>query len=313
MFPWRKVLTVINVVLKHVFQFLCFIYLDITKPAITKMVLAHKAKWIYAVAGSGVVLGLYNYLQSEKKCVQASWTTNFTPSVKWDNNWDKRDISSLVKPAKKGELASENSIAEETVRLKPTSVRHLLLIRHGQYDISGLRDIDRSLTMLGRLQAEFAGQRLKDLKFNYTRLIHSTMTRAIETAEIIQRYLPEVPVEKCELLREGAPIPPEPPIGSWKTESKFFEEGARIEAAFRKYFHRADASQKTNSYEILVCHANVIRYFVCRVLQFPPEAWLRFSLHHCSLTWVAIHPNGRVTVYAVGDCGHIPPDKMSTS
>ena len=51
----------------------------------------------------------------------------------------------------------------------------------------------------------------------------------------------------------------------------FFEEGARIEAGFRKYFHRADPSQKDNSAQVLVCHGNVIRYFVCRALQLPPQ------------------------------------------
>jgi len=45
---------------------------------------------------------------------------------------------------------------------------------------------------------------------------------------------------------------------------QFFQDGARIEAAFRRYFYRADTSQEKDSYEILVCHANVIRYFVCR-------------------------------------------------
>jgi hypothetical protein len=45
---------------------------------------------------------------------------------------------------------------------------------------------------------------------------------------------------------------------------QFFQDGARIEAAFRKYFYRAEKSQEKDSYEILVCHANVIRYFVCR-------------------------------------------------
>jgi len=45
---------------------------------------------------------------------------------------------------------------------------------------------------------------------------------------------------------------------------QFYQDGARIEAAFRKYFYRADRSQEKDSYEILVCHANVIRYFVCR-------------------------------------------------
>ena len=40
------------------------------------------------------------------------------------------------------------------------------------------------------------------------------------------------------------------------------QDGARIEAAFRKYFHRAEPQQEKDSYEIIVCHANVIRYFI---------------------------------------------------
>jgi len=59
---------------------------------------------------------------------------------------------------------------------------------------------------------------------------------------------------------------------------EFFRDSVRIEAAFRKYFHRAPPSQKEDSTEIMVFHANVIRYFVCRALQLPPEAWLRMSL-----------------------------------
>ena len=45
---------------------------------------------------------------------------------------------------------------------------------------------------------------------------------------------------------------------------QFYQDGARIEAAFRKYFHRADPEQKGDSVEVIICHANVIRYFVCR-------------------------------------------------
>lgn len=67
---------------------------------------------------------------------------------------------------------------------------------------------------------------------------------------------------------------------------QFFQDGARIEAGFRKHFHRADVTQKEDSYTLIVCHANVIRYFVCRALQFPPQAWLRLSLNHASITWV---------------------------
>lgn len=45
---------------------------------------------------------------------------------------------------------------------------------------------------------------------------------------------------------------------------QYYEDGARIEAAFRNYIHRADAKQQEDSYEVFVCHANVIRYIVCR-------------------------------------------------
>jgi len=55
----------------------------------------------------------------------------------------------------------------------------------------------------------------------------------------------------------------------------------------------------------------IMTYF--RALQFPPEAWLRMSLHNSSLTWIAIRPSGRVVLRALGDCGHIPPDKLTTT
>ena len=104
----------------------------------------------------------------------------------------------------------------------------------------------------------------------------------------------------CDLIREGAPIPPEPPISPkhWNPEPHvsarhtnfgptssflipasraqlFFVEGGRIEAGFRQHVHRADATSQEEEIDVLVCHGNVIRYFVCRALQFPPDAWLK--------------------------------------
>ncbi|KAH9377059.1 hypothetical protein HPB48_011032 [Haemaphysalis longicornis] len=54
----------------------------------------------------------------------------------------------------------------------------------------------------------------------YMRLVHSTMTRAIQTAELIHEHIEHVPMESCELIREGEPVPPEPPFGIMKPESK---------------------------------------------------------------------------------------------
>lgn len=42
----------------------------------------------------------------------------------------------------------------------------------------------------GREQAELTGQRLAALGLKYDVLIHSSMTRATETANIISKYLP---------------------------------------------------------------------------------------------------------------------------
>lgn len=46
------------------------------------------------------------------------------------------------------------------------------------------------------------------------------MTRAAETAGLIQEFLPGVPTASSDLLREGAPIPPEPPVGHWRPEAQ---------------------------------------------------------------------------------------------
>jgi len=54
--------------------------------------------------------------------------------------------------------------------------------------------------------------------YPFTTLVSSTMARAKETTDIIQKYIPDVPRVETDMLREGAPIPPEPPIGSWRPE-----------------------------------------------------------------------------------------------
>ena len=41
-------------------------------------------------------------------------------------------------------------------------------------------------------------------------------------------------------------------------------ETERMERAFHRYIHRPLPNQTEDSHELIVCHANVIRYFVCR-------------------------------------------------
>lgn len=232
-------------------------------------------------------------------------------SKSWDYNWDFRQPVSLAKP---------NSTDEEIEKKKSTTRRKLYLIRHGQYELDKQDDKERILTELGRQQAECTGKYLAKLGVKYSDLVISTMTRANETGEIILEQLKgsesdvlteNFEIEKSDMLREGHPIHYVPSGTKFKPDSWEFSDGARIEAAFRKYFHRAHYSQESDSKEIIVCHANVIRYFVCRAIQNAPEGWLRMSLANGSVTEVVLEPNGSVFISGIGEKGHMPVNMIT--
>lgn len=252
-------------------------------------------------------------------------------TIQWDANWDKRDPETLVRPLKSDASEEEkDSRNERVLQNTARSKRIIVLVRHGQYNDKGQDDSERYLTDLGREQADLTGKRLAEMYKHYqskmaldenenqlklnVSFIQSTMSRATETAQIILKHFPGTTATNCDLIREGAPCEPIPAISPllWNPSPQaFFEDGARIEAGFRKHIHRAEPDQKNDSLEIIVCHANVIRYFVCRALQLPPEAWLRFSLHNGSFTVMSIQPNGRVSVSILGEAGHFPVEKMT--
>lgn len=232
------------------------------------------------------------------------------PRSKWNHDWDSRDPLSLV-DVRDFDRADEEKRKEMLKQKQPTATRNIIMIRHGQYH---MKTPEKSLTSLGREQAVLVGKRLAESGWKFDRVITSTMPRATETASLILEQLPPLPKVTDSLLEEGAPYPPEPESPNWRPkQKKFFADGSRIEAAFRRYIHRASPKQKEDSYEIIVCHANVIRYFVCRALQFPPEGWLRMSLGNGSITWFVIRPNGNVSIRSLGDIGHLPPDKVTFS
>ncbi|KAM4827308.1 serine/threonine-protein phosphatase PGAM5, mitochondrial isoform 2-T2 [Thomomys bottae] len=231
----------------------------------------------------------------------------------WDPNWDRREPLSLINLRKRNVESGEEELPSRLDDYKAKATRHIFLIRHSQYHVDGCVEKDRTLTPLGREQAELTGLRLASLGLRFNKIVHSSMTRAVETTDIISKYLPGVSRVSTDLLREGAPIEPDPPVSHWKPDAVYYEDGARIEAAFRNYIHRADAKQEEDSYEIFICHANVIRYIVCRALQFPPEGWLRLSLNNGSITHLVIRPNGRVALRALGDTGFMPPEKITRS
>ncbi|KAL1467007.1 hypothetical protein MTO96_005873 [Rhipicephalus appendiculatus] len=264
------------------------------------------------LCGSVASLAMYRE-RAKRNEVRSFWTTDLQPSSQWDFNWDRLEPKYCARPPLDSSEGERRRFEEDVEKAKSTATRYLYLIRHGDFNLYEHSDSARTLTALGRRQANLTGSRLQQLGIPFCQLTHSTMTRAAETAEIIHQHLPHLPLYQCELIREGEPIPPEPQYGIWKPQSKFLTDGARIEAGFRKFFHRALPHQKQDSHEIIVCHANVIRYCICRALQIHPEAWSRMSLGNCSISVVKIAPTGRVTLRALGDQGHLPVEFITTS
>lgn len=171
----------------------------------------------------------------------------WSPKVKyplWDKNWDGRALEST---------GSEETDRERQRKVRKDGVtRHIILVRHGQYDETHKEDEKRILTTLGREQAELTGKRIAEIikgfdgKFdpcNVTTVRVSNMARAKETADIIAKHLPShVHRAKPDInLNEDRPCHH---IPCGKVSSKIVEKidvsHKIIEKAFQTYFHRAD-------------------------------------------------------------------------
>ena len=184
--------------------------------------------------------------------------------------------------------------------------RTIYLIRHGEYIQSDTSDYDtvKKLTPLGIAQSRLLSARLRGMSVEFTSLTSSTMTRAKETAMVINEEFPELELKQNELLCECTPP-------SWRkdimagvdtTEKEKCVEN--LEKAFKEYFVPAPDENDRN--DIIVCHGNVIRYFVTKVLNIDTKSWLQMSITNCSLTIIRIKPDGTMKLDTFSDYGHIP-------
>lgn len=191
-----------------------------------------------------------------------------------------------------------------------TFTRTIYLVRHGNagYSAKGDETVVNGLTPLGIAQARLVAARLRGLPVKFTSLIASPLTRARETGQIIQQDLPQLPLQISPLLRERTPR-------TWRTEVTKDETPASLDAA-EAQLNQAFATycvpvQDADRQDVLVCHGNVIRYFVTKALGVDTQAWLGMSVANGSLTIIQVKSDGTFKVLAVGDAGHIPPNLQS--
>lgn len=214
----------------------------------------------------------------------------------------------------------------------PPKITHIILIRHGHYvnaHASQVSDADQVLSPIGRQQAELSGAYLEQLyqrspvRNQVTSLYHSDLTRAVETAALISKHFPSssAPIES-KLLREGWPGPPfakdqtPPTLLQPRTEVEQEmdrEDAQRMDAAYNKYFGE-QSDGDAGSFRVIVCHANLIRYLVCRALRINVNGvWGHLEINHCGITRIDIYRNRPLKVMALNETGHLPHSLITSS
>jgi serine/threonine-protein phosphatase PGAM5 len=187
------------------------------------------------------------------------------------------------------------------------AARTLVLVRHGAYDIDATQRTPDGpgLVSLGIAQARLTAARLHALPEVPKVIVASSLRRARETAAVLHETLPDVQLGLSDALRECTPraagtarVPAETALACEQ----------QLDAAFAKFFVPAAGAAET---DVLVCHGNVIRYFVMKALGVDATHWLQMTVGNGSLTVIRVDPNGVFQVLSVGDVGHLPPNLQS--
>ncbi len=211
-------------------------------------------------------------------------------------------IAASAAPAASGALAADGDAA-------PKGIRFVYLIRHAIYDrVDSLDDrVANGLNALGHEQARLLAKRLAGLPIKPRLLASSDLTRARETADAIGARLSMRP-EQDTLLAECTPPSSRPGLDEKQDPKEMAACLTNLEAAWAKYFR---ASPERDTHDLLVCHGNVIRWFVNRALANDVRHWTSLDIGNASLTIVAVQPDGTTRVVLYSDVGHLPVDKQT--
>ena len=187
--------------------------------------------------------------------------------------------------------------------------RYVYLIRHGMYD--RVESVDgrtaNGLNALGHEQARLLGERIRSLPVRPRLLVSSGLTRARETGDELALIL-GLPCERDSLLEECSP----PSLADTAATAVDREEAATCTATLEKAWARyMRPATQDDTHDLLVCHGNVIRWFVARALQADSKRWNTMGIGNASLTILAVRPDGSTRLLMYSDVGHLPVDKQT--
>lgn len=187
------------------------------------------------------------------------------------------------------------------------SIRFLTLVRHGQYYEN--RAEQGELTDKGIAQIKLAAQALQ---LQQVDTIHnSTVKRAVQSSEIIGQVFPKIRRHSSDLLRECIPSLPAHIIArhgasAYNTQEAMTRCLERFHQAWDEFAQPLSIPNE-ETHEVLVCHGNIIRYFVARSLGVSPDVWINMLIHHAGITRIRVDFDGSPTLISHNDIGHLPP------
>lgn len=218
-----------------------------------------------------------------------------------------RQIGRLVRIA--GLCAASLGLLQGAMAAESNFVRTVYLVRHGTYvpDPKVAAEPGPGLTPLGIAQARLTGARLAGMPVRFASITSSALTRAQQTAVEIRAALPDVPGSASALLNECTPPSSQAAADAAATAAQATCK-QRFDTAFARFVAPATDADR---HDVLVCHGNVIRYFLTRALAMDTRAFASFAVSNASLTILRVRRDGSMQVVAVGDAGHIPPNLQS--
>lgn len=170
---------------------------------------------------------------------------------------------------------------------------NLYLIRHGEAEIT--EEGKSVITKKGISQAKKLGKRLSKIRFD--RIITSTSYRALETAKEIKKYHKTKLIERADLKEIYVVI-----IGG---KPKSFERKERL----KDDFIRANKLWKEMlnwKYKnvAVVCHGNIIRFFLSKAIGFNPKISYKLIIDHSSVSKILIK-NKEIRVLSINNITHL--------
>lgn len=187
--------------------------------------------------------------------------------------------------------------------------RYLYLVRHAQFNPNFKENPEGKLTKLGRRQARHLVKAFKEISL--TTIHVSTMPRTLETAAPLHNAYPDVKVERTRRLWEIIP-----PVTNDVRIQYFSRHGNEEldhyrDRAQRAYDHYVRRTIGEDKHEVLLCHGNLIRYFVCRAMRVDVTAWTNLVITNCGITRIIVEPDGYIALVSYNETAHLPRDLLT--